>query len=62
MKYNVRIKLEQHKDSKGVPDEIGNLPLLNKKVPIFTDIRYTGKRIYYFIGFRIDAENFDVET
>lgn len=59
MKFNVRFKLEQRKDSKGVPDENGKLPLLEKKIPIFADIRYAGTRIYYFIGYRIDANNFD---
>jgi len=59
MKYNVKFILEQRKDKKGEPDETGKLPLLDKKVPIFADIRYSGTRIYYFIGYRIDAINFD---
>jgi len=62
MKFNVKFKLEQRKDPKGTPDEYGQLPLLDKKVPIFADIRYAGTRIYYFIGYRIDAVNFDREA
>ena len=60
MKYNVKFILEQRKDKKGVPDITGKLPLIVKKVPIFADIRYSGTRIYYFIGYRIDAANFDI--
>ena len=60
MKYNVKFILEQRKDKKGVPDSSGELPLIVKKVPIFADIRYSGTRIYYFIGYRLDAANFDI--
>jgi 4-hydroxy-3-methylbut-2-en-1-yl diphosphate synthase IspG/GcpE len=59
MKFNVKIKLEQRKDTNGTPDANGKLPLLGIRVPIFADIRYSGTRIYYFIGYRIDAVNFD---
>lgn len=62
MKFNVKFKLEQRKDPKGSPDENGKYPLLGNRVPIFADIRYSGTRIYYFIGYRIDAVNFDPTT
>lgn len=61
MKYNVRFKLEQRKDIKGKPDENGTIPLVNKKVPIQADITYSGTRLYYFTGYRIDADKFDKE-
>ncbi len=54
MKYNVRFATERRKDKEG------NLIVTN--IPIFADIRFAGTRMFYFTGFRIDADKFDSEN
>lgn len=51
MKYNVVISPEKRKDKDN--------KLKEKNVPIFADIRFSGNRIFYFTGFRIDLDKFD---
>ena len=53
MKHNVRYWIEKRKDKNGL--------LIEAKVPIFADIRFSGTRIFYFTGYRIDKKNFDEE-
>lgn len=49
MKYNVTFKLEKRKDNEGA--------IIENNVPLFADITYSGTRMFYFTGFRIDASN-----
>ncbi len=51
MKYNVIFAPEKRKDKQG--------DLIINNVPIFADIRFAGTRMFYFTGFRIDADKFD---
>lgn len=50
MKFNVKFAPEQRKDKQG--------NLVVKNVPIFADIRFAGTRMFYFTGYRIDADKF----
>jgi integrase len=51
MKHNTIIALEKRNDKTGQP--------ITKNVPIFAGITFAGTRIYYFTGYRIDAEKFN---
>jgi len=51
MKHRVKIAPERRKDKAG--------NVITKNVPLFADIRFSGTRIFYFTGFRIDAEKFN---
>ena len=53
MKHSVKISPERRKD------KAGNLIVEN--IPIFADIRFAGTRLFYFTGYRIDADKFDTE-
>jgi integrase len=54
MKYSVKISPERRKD------KADNLIVNN--VPIFADIRFSGTRMFYFTGYRIDADKFDTDS
>lgn len=47
-KYNVRFRLEQRRDKSG--------NVIESNCPINADITFSGKRIFYFTGYRIDAD------
>lgn len=49
MKHNVSYKLEKRKDNEGA--------IIESNVPLFADITYSGTRMFYFTGYRIDASN-----
>lgn len=49
MKHNVNFKLERRKDGTGA--------LIESNVPLFADITFSGDRLFYFTGYRIDASN-----
>lgn len=51
MKYNVKFATERRKDNEGNP--------IVTNVPIFADIRFAGTRLFYFTGYRIDADKFE---
>ena len=51
MKHNVKFSIEKRKNSNG--------ELIIKNVPLFADIRFSGTRIFYFTGYRIDKDCFD---
>ena len=53
VKHNLKIAPERRKDKDGQP--------LIKNVPLFADIRFGGKRVFFFTGYRIDIEKFDVK-
>ena len=53
MKYNVKIMLENRKGKDGL--------IIEKKVPLFADIHFSGTRIFYFTGYRIDKACFDTK-
>jgi integrase len=53
MKYNLIIAPERRNDKTGQPI------VLN--VPIFAQISFSGNRIFYFTGYRLDAHKFDNE-
>lgn len=53
MKYSIKIMLEKRKNSEGI--------LITNRVPIYASITFSGKRIFYFTGLRIDANQFDPE-
>lgn len=53
MKHNVKIAPERRKDKAG--------NLIEKNVPLFADIRFLGTRVFYFTGYRIDADKFNNE-
>lgn len=53
MKYNAKIILEKRKDKDGA--------LIEENVPIIAQVTFSGTRLFYFTGFRIDAVNFDAE-
>ena len=52
MKYNVHFKLDLRKDKNGL--------WIEKKVPINAKISFSGDRLNYFTGYRIDKGNFDI--
>jgi integrase len=54
MKYNVKIAPERRKDKIG--------QIITKNVPLFADIRFSGTRIFYFTGYRIDIDKFNHES
>jgi len=54
MKHNVKIAPEKRKDKTG--------QIIVKNVPLFADIRFAGTRLFYFTGYRIDADKFNTET
>ncbi|MFH1118208.1 MAG: phage integrase SAM-like domain-containing protein [Bacteroidota bacterium] len=54
MKHSVKIAPERRKD------KAGNLIVNN--VPIFADIRFSGTRIFYFTGYRMDSDKFDIDS
>ncbi len=54
MKHSVKIAPERRKDKAG--------NLIETNVPLFADIRFSGIRIFYFTGYRINADKFDNET
>lgn len=47
MKHNVKIAPEKRKDKLG--------QIINENVPIFADIRFSGTRIFYFTGYRVNV-------
>jgi integrase len=47
MKYSVKIGPEKRKDKNGI--------LISKNVPLFADIKFSGTRVFYFTGYRIDV-------
>lgn len=53
MKHSVKIAPEMRKDKAG--------NLIETNVPLFADIRFTGIRIFYFTGYRLDADKFNTE-
>ncbi len=54
MKYNIKIVPEKRKNKSGEP--------IIKNVPIMADIRFGGKRMFYYTGFRIDVDKFNNEN
>jgi len=54
MKHSVKISPERRKDKAG--------NLIENNVPIFADIRFSGARMFYFTGYRMDADKFDTES
>ena len=54
MKHQVIFKLEQRKNKNGL--------LIEERVPIYAQITFSGSRIYYFTGYRIDAHKFNPDT
>ncbi len=53
MKYNVKIAPERRGKKENA---------ITKNVPIFADIRFNGGRMYYFTGYRIDTNKFNIVT
>jgi len=53
MKYNIKISPEKRKDKSGEP--------IIKNVPIMADLRFGGKRMFYYTGYRIDVDKFNNE-
>jgi integrase len=53
MKHSVKISPERRKDKAG--------NLIGKNVPLFADIRFSGTRLFYFTGYRIDVDKFDTD-
>lgn len=53
MKYNIKISPEKRKNKAGQP--------ITKNVPIMVDIRFGGKRMFYYTGYRIDVDKFNNE-
>lgn len=51
MKHNVKFQIEKRKDKNGL--------LITDNVPLFADIRFSGTRLFYFTGYRIDNSCFD---
>lgn len=49
IKYNLNFKLEQRRDKQSGT-------LIVKNVPINMELTYLGKRLYYYVGYRIDAD------
>jgi site-specific recombinase XerD len=54
MKYGCKFILEKRKDANG--------ELLVEKLPLSADITFSGSRIRYFTGYRIDASRWNSET
>lgn len=54
MKYNLTVIPERRKDK--------HKNLITENVPLFVDIRFSGDRIYYFTGYRIDVAKFNPES
>lgn len=54
MKYNVKIRTEQRKDANGT--------LITSNVPLFADVTFSGTRMFYFTGHRIDVDRFNPDT
>jgi hypothetical protein len=50
MKFNVRFAPERRKDKSGA--------VIEKTVPLFADIRFSGTRLFYYTGFRVDVKKF----
>ena len=48
MKYSVKIGPEKRKDKNGM--------IISKNVPLFADIKFSGSRVFYFTGYRIDID------
>ncbi len=53
MRFNVTMYLERRKDKSG--------NIRTKNVPIFADVKFSGTRMFYFTGFRIDSNKFNLE-
>lgn len=53
MKHSVKIAPERRKDKAG--------KLITENVPLFADIRFAGTRLFYFTGYRLDADKFDTK-
>jgi len=51
MKHNVKFFPERRKDKNG--------DLIKKNIPIYADIHFSGTRLFYFTGYRIDRDKFD---
>ncbi len=54
MKHSVKISPERRKDKAG--------NLIETNVPVFADIRFAGTRMFYFTGYRIDMDKFDIKA
>lgn len=48
MKYSVKIGPEKRKNKNG--------DIISKNVPLFADIKFSGIRVFYFTGYRIDVD------
>jgi integrase len=48
MKYSVKISPEKRKDKNGL--------IISNNVPLFVDIKFSGIRVFYFTGYRIDVD------
>jgi integrase len=51
MKHNVKFQLEKRKDKNGL--------VITNNVPLFADIRFSGTRLFYFTGYRINVSCFN---
>lgn len=54
MKYNVKIRTEKRKDKEG--------NIIASNVPLFADISFSGTRMFYFTGHRVDVDRFNPDT
>lgn len=54
MKHSVKISPERRKDKSG--------NLITTNVPIFADIKFSGNRLFYFTGYRVDTTKFNTEA
>lgn len=64
MKYSVKISPERRKD-KSRPIIVNgrqDFELITKNVQLFADIKFSGTRLYYYTGFRIDVDKFNPQT
>ena len=53
MKHNVKFQIEKRKDKQGL--------LITNNVPLFADIRFSGTRLFYFTGYRINESCFNTD-
>lgn len=54
MKHNVRFRLEARKNKDGL--------IIDKNMPVLADVTYSGIRLFYFTGFRIDKTSWNTEN